>query len=49
MKTKHMQEMAPWPDEQEKQPEPDFLFFKGILVGIPIGVALWTAILWGVW
>lgn len=47
MKTQHIQEMSAWQDD--KRPEPDFLLFRGILVGIPIGAALWTPVLWVLW
>ena len=47
MKNQHIQEMDAWTDDES--PAPDFRFFQGLLVGIPLGVALWTAIILWIW
>ena len=47
MRTRHIQEMDAWQDDEP--PMADFRFFRGLLVGIPLGGALWTAIILWVW
>lgn len=50
MKQRHMQEMAPWPDEQvDGTPVVTHDFWRGLVVGVPLGAMIWTLILWGVW
>lgn len=43
MRQHHVQEMSAW--TPAPLPRVDLRFWKGLAVGVPIGVALWTVIL----
>jgi hypothetical protein len=47
MRQRHIQEMATW--EPDERPMVGARFVQGLFVGVPLGVALWTAILVWVW
>ena len=40
---------APQDEADEHPPVVDGRFWQGLATGIPLGIMLWTAILWWVW
>jgi hypothetical protein len=46
MKSRHIQEMDCWPQRPDPPVDDDLALLKALVIGVPLGLALWLGIIW---